>query len=170
MMRGINSIKESLVKLTPEQQEWLTKTLLLMAIALIARTILDLWPSTGTVLIKAATFAAALLCYAKLISLTPNRRGLIKWLIPLSVGASLNYSVCLANGGFMPSANQVTTRGIYIPMDGANLIYLGDWIAGFISPGDFVVLAAFVGIMLTLIRPSRQHTLVKETMTELEAQ
>ena len=170
MMKVINSIKESLAKLTPEQQKWMPRLLLVVGIVLVARPILNLWPSTATVLIMGAIFAVALLCYAKFILVTPNRRGLVKWLIPLSVGGSLNFSVRLANGGFMPSANQVTTRGIYIPMDGANLIYLGDWIAGFISPGDFVVLAAFVGMMVTLIWPSQQHALVEETMTELEAQ
>ena len=161
-MKVINSIKESLAKLTPEQQRWMARVLLVVGIAVIARPVLNLWPSTGTVLIMGAIFVVALLCYAKLISVAPDLREMVKWLIPLSVGGSLNFSVRLANGGFMPAANQATTRGIYIPMDGANFIYLGDWIAGFISPGDIVVLAAFVGIMVTLIWGNRQRTLVEE--------
>lgn len=160
-MRVINSIKESLAKLSPEQRRWLTRVLMITGLALMARAILAPWPSIDAVLIKAAIFAVVFLCYGKVISVTPSLRGLVKWLILLSVGTALNFSVCLANDGFMPAVNQEYPAGMYIPIEGAKLLPLCDWIATFISPGDVLVIVAFFGIIATMVA-NRQQKAVEQ--------
>lgn len=77
------------------------------------------------------------------------------WLVLASAGAALNYSVQVANSGFMPWG---VTSAMYSPAGKVNLPYLGDWILIslgrnelMLSPGDIILFVAFLGIIATMI-------------------
>lgn len=144
-------------QLSPEQGAALAKTMMVIGLAILVRPILDMWPSTGAVLIRVVFSIAAVVCCIGFVQLVPNLRGTVKWFILSSVGLALNFSVMLANGGFMPTVGRHITSGIYCPLEGANLVYLGDWIWRGISPGDILLIVAFFGIIATMITNRRQQ-------------
>ena len=161
----VNNLKARLRKsrgqLTPEQAMWLSRGFLFLACASLCRAAQTLWPSMAIPMIGMATFAAATVCYANLVRYSPSLQGIKRWAIPLVTGAFLNYTVMIANAGFMPAARAETVSGMYCPIHGANLVYLSDWLWGFVSPGDVLMIVAFVGIVATLIR-KQEHKLVEQ--------
>ena len=79
--------------------------------------------------------------------------------VPAFIGSILNFVVVLANRGFMPWETSV---GMYSPIGNTNLAYLGDWVLGWISPGDTLLIVTGVGIIVTLIR-KREHKLAEQS-------
>ena len=144
-------------QISPEQGAALAKAMMVIGLAILVRPILGMWPSTGAVLIRVVFSMSAVVCCIRFAQLMPGLHRTIKWFIPLSVGLALNFSVMLANGGFMPSVGRHITSGICCPLEGANLVYLGDWIWRGISPGDILLIVAFFGIIATMIANRRQQ-------------
>jgi len=143
-------------QITPEQGAALAKALLIIGLALVTRPLLNMWPSIGSTVTRGAIFVVAIILCLRMVQITPNLRIYKPWFIPLCAGAFLNWLVVLANGGFMPSTCQEVADGFYIPMEGARLTFLGDWIFSFVSPGDVLMLAALVGIVATMmVKPGR---------------
>lgn len=159
-------IRKALGQLTSEQIRWLSYTFFIIGTGLIVKTAAETWPSIPITTAKSCIFAATVACLVKLSQLQLIRKDLMKWLIPISTGCVLNLVVIIANGGFMPVGCEEVVRAMYIPLDGANLAYLADWIFGVMSPGDILILGAAVGIALTLIRRQPQHKLVEQAMKE----
>ena len=70
----------------------------------------------------------------------------------LIVGGLLNFAVLLANKGFMPCILVEGVEGKYISMYEARLTFLGDWIGGFVSPGDVLVVIGAIGLIGAILR------------------
>jgi len=155
-------------QVTLEQRVWVARTLLFMGCGWLWRAAQHTWPSIGLSLIGLAIFAAAVVCFLRLLTCTPRSQALIAWIVPFFVGGFLNFSVLLANGGFMPSACQDVADGLYIPITGASLVYLSDWLWGFVSPGDILIVIGLLGIMGTLVWKQRQHKLMEQACTKEE--
>ena len=153
----IQRLKEKASKswgqLTPEQASQMGKLLLVIGLAGVARGARVLWPSMPTALIATIVFTAIM---AYCLKACGPQLGKYYFILGL-VGGSLNNAVVLANHGRMPAVNQQIAEGFYIPMRGAALPHLGDWILGGISPGDLLLLTAAVGVVGTLIWRSIQH-------------
>ena len=148
-------------QITPEQGAALSKALLIIGLALVTRPLLDMWPSIGSTITRGAIFAVVIILFLRMVQIMPSLKIYKRWFIPLCAGAFLNWLVVLANGGFMPSTCQEIADGFYIPMEGARLTFLGDWIFTFVSPGDVLMFLAFVGIVATMVVKPRK-TLVEQ--------
>ena len=153
--------QKSWARPSSEQLLWVARAMMIIGLALVSRAVRDTWPSITTTLIAATIFTALMIYCLKITKSPPPLQKIGKWLILLLVAGWLNNAALLANGGFMPSACQDIVSGIYCPMAGANLPYLGDWLWGFVSPGDVLMVVAFVGIVATLIR-KQEHRLAEQ--------
>ena len=143
-------------QITPAQGAALAKALIIIGLALVTKPLLDMWPSIGSTVVRGAIFAVAIILCLRAVRITPSLKIYKPWFIPLCAGAFLNWLVVLANGGFMPSTCQEIADGFYIPMEGARLTFLGDWLWAFVSPGDVLMILAFVGIVATMVVKPRQ--------------
>jgi hypothetical protein len=156
----IETLKEKVKawgQVTPAQGAALAKALLIIGLGLVTKPLLDMWPSIGSTITRGAIFAVAIILCLRMVQIMPSLKIYKPWFIPLCTGAFLNWLVVLANGGFMPSTCQEVANGFYIPMEGARLTFLGDWIFGFVSPGDVLMILAFVGIVATMVVKPRQR-------------
>jgi len=160
----VEKLKEKAQKawgqVTPEQWIWITRGLFVMGCTFFCKFAQHTWPGIGTTIIAMAIFGLACFCFIKVIACTPKIQALIIWIPPFILGGFLNYAVTLANKGFMPSTCQDVADGFYIPMEGARLTFLADWIFGFVSPGDVLMILAFAGIIATMVVKPR--TLVEQ--------
>lgn len=91
----------------------------------------QLWPGRATCLLFWLVIATA------------QVRGFEWALIPAMAGLTLNATVTLANGGFMPGRSVQQGFSIWIHGDGRRLLALGDNYAGF-SVGDFLIFAGLL--------------------------
>jgi len=152
--------KKTWWQLTPEQTKWVAITAILIGVGIIAKGFWMIQPSITTVSIELVIFASIAIYCVRLISPTPALHKYLKWAMLVFVGGILNFTVTLANGGFMPTSYTIVLPS-YIPMDGSSLAYLGDWLWLGASPGDALMIVAFVGVIATLIR-SRENKLVEQ--------
>jgi hypothetical protein len=155
-------VEKYLAVVSPEQRTWLARGLLFMGCCGLCKGTQTIWPSIGLALIWMVTFVASTICIVNLLEHTPQFRAALPWCTPILVGGSLNFAVILANGGFIPATCQEVADGFYIPMDGANLSYLADWVWGFVSPGDILMVIGFLGIIGTLAWKQKQHKLAEQ--------
>lgn len=144
---------------TPEQALALGKVLLIMGIALAAKMILVRFPSLWATSINVIIFVLMILLLIRYLRLTTHR-WFIKALPALFIGGMLNYTVLFANNGYMPSVLRTpeSASGIYIPLDGASLPYLSDWIWRGMSPGDLIMFAGLLTVPVIHIIRQRQIT------------
>lgn len=142
---------------TPAQASALGKVFITVGVGIVAKNILTLWPSIWATSICVTIFCIMLVLAIKYFRLVPRFKWFIKGLPALFIGGMLNYTAMFANGGYMPSVIRTpeSARGIYIPLEGANFIYLGDWIGGGFSPGDIVLTATFVAMVVVYLRWGR---------------
>ena len=161
----VQTLKEKAQKawgqVTPEQGLWITRGLLAMGCGFFCKIAQNTWPGIITAITGMATFGLACFCFIKVIAYTPKKQALMMWIPPFILGGFCNYAVVLANKGFMPSTCQDVADGFYIPMEGARLTFLADWIWTFVSPGDVLMFLAFVGIIATMLVKPRK-TLVEQ--------
>ena len=148
-------------QLTPDQKQCLAKSLFYMGCAIFCKIAQHTWQGIGVTLVVLIAFTVAMFYATRFLQSIPRFQGILKWLIPVFVGGILNLVVILANGGFMPSACEQAINGFYIPMEGARLTFLADWIWTFVSPGDVLMFLAFAGIIATMLVKPRK-TLVEQ--------
>lgn len=161
-MENLRQMIKGIQGLTPEQTSWFIRALLAIGLVVILRPVLDMWPSITTALIRGALFCVALVPCLRLLRATPILRKYIPSLIPLCIGSFLNWIVVLANMGYMPAEGITAISGFYCPMNGASLPYLGDWIFGFMSPGDIIIFAALAMVVGVMIGKRRQENIVEQ--------
>jgi hypothetical protein len=145
----------------------LTKVLFFTGCGILYKTAQTTWPGTGITITNLAIFTAASICVMKFLQCTPKLEGWLKCCIPIFLGGILNSVVVLANGGFMPSTCQDVASGFYIPIDGARLVYLSDWLWTFVSPGDVLMIAGFLAIGLTMMRNQHPQKLLGRQIGEV---
>jgi len=114
-----------------------------------------LWPSIPMAVLGLAIYIASALFFVRLVHSFPRLRPVIPWFAGAAVGALLNLVVLIANGGYMPAVGLTEPRGLHAPMEGARLAILADWIMGGISPGDVLLIACGLGIVVVLVRQWR---------------
>ena len=153
--------KKTWWQLTPEQTKWIAITAILIGVGIIAKGLWMIQPGITTGFIELVIFASIIICYVRLTASTPVLHKYLKWVTLIFVGGFLNFTVTLANGGFMPTSYTIVLPA-YIPMEGSSLAYLGDWLWLGTSPGDVLMIVAFVGVIATLIH-SRENKLKEKT-------
>jgi hypothetical protein len=132
---------------TPEQRLWMARILACTGGALMWRSFHVLYPSTWLAVVGLGIMAAWIGCMTRLVKLEPGLNSMLGLGMPIIIGGLMNFAVVIANGGYMPCTLTVETAGMYMPMDGARLAHLGDWIGGFVSPGDVLIVIGMVGIL-----------------------
>jgi len=147
-------------QLTPEQTKWVAITGILIGVGIIAKGFWMIQPGMTTGSIELVIFASIAICCVRLTATTPALHKYLKWAMLVFVGGILNFTVILANGGFMPTSYTIVLPS-YIPMEGATLAYLGDWLWLGASLGDVLMVVAFVGVIATLIH-RRESKLVEQ--------
>lgn len=151
-----------MARTTYEQRTWLVAVFLFMVCLHLWKIAHSAYPSAWLALMGTAIFAATVYFCVKLIASAPKFQSMMAWAIPAFIGEFLNLSVRLANGGYMPAYGEQFVRGSYCPMAGANLACLGDWVCGFISPGDILMAVGFLGIIATILLRRRKNTLMEQ--------
>ena len=109
------------------------------------------WPSIWLALAGAAILMAALVCSLRWANATPELRRTMLPGTAIFIGGLLNFAAITANAGYMPCALNEHVAGMYMPLDGANLAHLSDWVWGFVSPGDIIIAAGTIGIVAVLV-------------------
>ena len=138
---------------TPEQRGWIAYAMLFTGYTLLWRVAQVLDPGLGLTVLGLATFTVAAICYVNLLRHTPQLAGTKAYFGLIFAGGYMNFAALMANGGYMPAAGQQGIYGLHCPMDGASLVWLADWIWGFVSPGDVLMIAGAVGIVgMVLVR------------------
>lgn len=122
----------------------LTDLLPLGAAALLWRIAQYLSPSIGMTVVGIFLFIALAVFYTKGV---PPVRATRKWALLIFLGAGLNFAAIIGNNGMMPYPHI---------MSSAWWVWLGDWIAGIISPGDILMVIGFFGIVATLLIGQRK--------------
>jgi len=148
----INSFRNLSKQLSPGQKRWVATTAAAIVLSLLMRYVWKLAPSIVTSSLVAVTLLIAVGYCMKLLTIIPTGRRIRGWLVLILLGGILNFSAVLANRGFMPCTNVYYTYGVYCPLDSARLSYLGDWLYGFVSPGDIIMLVSFIGAFLTMVK------------------
>ena len=141
-------------RLTPDQKRWLGWGVIFAATGCLWRLAQTLHPTLGLSVVGATLFAAITLYCVGLPRVTPALYGIRVHLALFLTGGWLNWVASLANRGFMPVAVQEAVAAIY--RKGLThtywWLYIGDWIGGAISPGDILIIAGFLGIIITILR------------------
>lgn len=148
---------------TPEQLVWVSRAMFFIGCGWLWRAAHSTNPSTVLSMVGLGVFTAGAICYVNVLIRTPRLQGVTRWSVPIFAGAFLNYAVIIANGGYMPAANQDVMAGMYCPIAGANLPWLADWIGSFVSPGDVLMVIGAAGIAATLAR-RRQRRLAEQAL------
>lgn len=119
-------------------------------VALLWRVAHYMSPSIAMTVVGILLFIGLAIFYVKqLPELKPTRR----WASLVFIGGCLNFAATLANGGQMPMPKI---------MSAAWWVWLGDWIGGFASPGDILMLIGFIGIVASLILSHQQCKLAEQ--------
>lgn len=147
---------------SPEQRAWLARGLMFTGGACLWRAAQTNWPTIELSYVGIVIFGALAFCYINILIHTPKLHAISKWSMPILAGGFLNFAVIISNEGFMPSASQETISGLHCPMAGANLVWLSDWIFGFVSPGDVLMIVGFLGVIITLALKHRQRELTEQ--------
>lgn len=142
---------------SPKQLSWLLWALRFAACVFLLRVVQIAWPSMWLSLIIIVALAGAAIYLTKLVASIPKHRAHVAPFTIIFIGGFLNQVARAANNGFMPAVGVGVVKGTYCPLDGANFAYLGDWIFGFISPGDIILIVAFFGIVATMLRNQRRQ-------------
>lgn len=137
---------------TPGQWAWVSRAMFFTGCAMLWRAFQTVHPSAVLSVVGLGVFATGAVCYVNLIFHSPRLKAAGKWSLVVMAGGFCNFAVIIANGGLMPAVNQQVVAGMYCPIDGANLPLLADWIFGFASPGDVLMIGGGVGILAGLAR------------------
>jgi len=134
---------------------WLAQALAFAGAMVLWRPAQTVWPSIPLAAYGFAVYAAGTVVFFRLINSIPKYRPILPWCAGAFAGGFLNFAVIIANGGYMPAVGLTEPRGLHAPMEGARLAILADWIMGGISPGDVLLMACGVGIVVVLVRQWR---------------
>ena len=159
-LRGMDTAENSLptlASLNSGQKRLLAWTLAFGGITGLWRIAQTFWPSTGLAVAGTVTYAVAIVSLLHFLNSIPRYRPALPWCAGAAVGALLNFVVMAANGGYMPAVGLTEPQGLHAPMDGARLAILADWIMGAISPGDVLLIACGVAIVVVLVRQWRRR-------------
>jgi len=158
MMMNLEALRQRIKgQATPEQLLWVSRVLFFTGCAMLWRAFQTVQPGTILAMVGLGVFAASAVCYVNLVIRTPRLQGAMRWSVLLLAGGVLNYAVIIANGGYMPAVSQYSVAGMYCPIDGANLVWLADWIFGFVSPGDVLIIAGALGMAAALTWQRRER-------------
>ena len=151
-------------RFTPEQQLWTGRILGCTGGALMWRGFQTAYPSTWLAVVGLIIFIAWIVCMTRLVKLEPRLSSMLGIGMPIIIGGLMNVAVIIANGGYMPCTLTAKVQGMYMPMDGARLAHLGDWIGGFVSPGDVLIVIGMMGILAAaaMRRIRRREAVVRE--------
>jgi hypothetical protein len=139
-------------RLSPFQRKWISRTLLALGCACFVRVA---WQVYGGMLLALVAFSLSFLAFGffvKFLATIQMSARTIGWLVLLLLGGMLNFTVVMANKGFMPCVLEATIEGNYCPASGAHLAHLGDWLFKFVSPGDIVILVGAIGLVILAMR------------------
>jgi len=157
-MRVMDTAKTApitLAGLSPAQKAWMTQAMVGVGLLFLWKAAQGAWPSITLAALGVTVYAAATVAFLQFINSIPKYRPILPWCAGAFAGGFLNFAVILANGGYMPAVGLTEPRGLHAPMEGARLAILADWIMGGISPGDVLLIACGVGIVVLLVRQWR---------------
>ena len=157
-MSTINTAENTpvtLAGLSYQQKTWAGMAIAFACLMVLWRAAHAAWPSVGLAVYGAYVYAAGAVTFLQVTNSLPRFRPVLPWCAGAFAGGFLNFAVILANGGYMPAVGLTEPRGLHAPMEGARLAILADWIMGGISPGDVLLMACGVGIVVTLVRQWR---------------
>jgi len=137
---------------TPAQRAWVSWALALTGCIMLWRAAMTVRPGAALSMIGLMVFTIGAVCYVNLIFHSPRLKVAGKWSLVVMAGGFCNFAVIIANNGYMPAGSQYVVAGMYRPIDGANLVWLADWIFGCVSPGDVLMIAGAMGILAALVR------------------
>ena len=160
VMQTAENTPITLAGLSYQQKRWLALALACVGLLLLWRPTQTAWPSIPMTVLGCAIHAAGTVAFFHFINSIPKYRPILPWFAGAAVGALLNLVVLIANGGYMPVAGLEQVKGLHAPMEGARLAILADWIMGGISPGDVLLIACGVGIVVTLVRQWRAKGII----------
>ena len=164
-MAGIASlVARYYVRTTREQRLWMARILVCTAGAMMWRACQTIYPSTWLAVVGLIIFIAWIACMTRLVKLEPRLNSMLGIGMPIIIGGLMNVAVVIANGGYMPCTLTTEVDGMYMPMAGAQLAHLGDWIGGFVSPGDVLIVIGMMGILAAAARRriQRREDVVRE--------
>jgi len=157
-MSAINTAKTApitLAGLSYQQKRWAARAIALAGLAVLWRVAQTASPSIPMTVYGITVCTAASVALLRFFNSVPGYRPILRWIAGGAVGALMNFAALLANGGYMPVAGRTEISGLHAPMEGARLAILADWIIGGISPGDVLLIACGVGIVVVLVRQWR---------------
>ena len=157
-MSTINTTKTApitLAGLSPAQKAWMTQAMAGVGLLFLWKAAQGTWPSITLAALGVTVYAAATVAFCQFTNSLPRFRPVLPWCAVAFAGGFLNFAVFLANGGYMPAVGLTEPRGLHAPMEGARLAILADWIIGGISPGDVLLIACGVAIVVVLVRQWR---------------
>lgn len=157
-LRGMDApenLRPTLAGLSPRQRRLLAGMLAFAGMAMFWRVAQAIWPSTGLAIAGVTAYTVGIVSVMHFLNSIPRYRPALPWCAGTAVGGMLNLIVMVANGGYMPCPLNETIIGIYVPVAGANLVHLCDWIWGFVSPGDVIMAVASVGVAVVMVRQWR---------------
>lgn len=124
---------------------WLITGLLTLSLATVAAA--DKWPNPSLVLLTGiSSLLAMVICAGIVPSNIADRVDKSIFASSCIVGGILNMTVRISNHGYMPVLNLTIVDKLWMPMNGAKLTWMGDWLVGGYSIGDVLMLAGLLWI------------------------
>lgn len=125
----------------------------LFAFSLTTGTIASNWPSKFLVSVTGISSLLAIIICGRIIpSSVGDRVDRSIFVCSCTVGGILNMVVKIVNDGYMPVLGLTGTEKHWVPMNGAKLVWLGDWLVGDYSIGDLLVIAGVFWIIYCLVK------------------
>lgn len=111
------------------------------------------WPTASLVFFTGiSSLLAIVICGGIVPPSIADRVDKSIFVLSCTAGGILNMIVRIANNGCMPVLNLTIVHKLWIPMNGARLTWMGDWLVGGYSIGDGLMITGLLWIIYCIAK------------------